>query len=53
VPVSGRYLPDDGSRVFRMDVSNIVGAYSSRIHVVFENLRKKIVNNNLQIYLTH
>lgn len=58
VPKSGRYVSLDGSRAFRMGVSDITGKHGGWPHVNFELLiphpnkpYKMIVETNLHIYI--
>lgn len=55
---SGRYVSEDGTRVFRMGKSDITGAHGGGPHVNFETLKpnsakpgKMIVDKNYHIYL--
>jgi RHS repeat-associated protein len=57
---SGRYVSADGTRVFRIGVSDITGAHGGGSHVNFETLipnpakaGKMMVDQNFHIYLTH
>ncbi len=59
VPGSGRYVSADGTRVFRMGVSDITGAHGGGLHVNFETLipnpakaGKMMVDQNFHIYIT-
>lgn len=59
VPGSGRYIYSDGTRVFRMGVSDITGSHGGQPHVNFETLipnpakpGKMMVDRNIHIFLT-
>ena len=58
VPNSGRYVSADGTRVFRMGISDITGAHGGGPHVNFETLvpnpakpGKMKVDKNFHIYI--
>jgi RHS repeat-associated protein len=60
VPGGGRYVSADGTRVFRMGVSDITGVHGGGPHVNFETLipnpakaGKMMVDQNFHIYLTN
>jgi RHS repeat-associated protein len=60
VPGSGRFVSSDGTRVFRMGVTDITGAHGGGPHINFETLipnptrpGKMMVGQNLHIYLTN
>ncbi|WP_207431280.1 DUF6531 domain-containing protein [Sabulibacter ruber] len=59
VPGSGRFVSEDGTRVFRMGDNDILGKHGGGRHVNFETLipnvdkpGKMIVDKNLHIFLT-